>query len=121
MSVFINLTNHPSSKWSEKQLAAAKEYGEVIDIPFPVIDPYADSAEIDRAVDEYFSKITKYDSPTVLIQGEFIFTYRMISRLKENGIKTVAGCSIRQSSEVIDADGVTNKKVRFDFIAFKEY
>lgn len=121
MSVFLNLTNHPSSKWNEKQLAAAKEYGKVIDIPFPIIDPYADSAEIDRVVDEYFSKIIDYDSPTVLIQGEFTFTYRMVARLKKNGIMAVTACSVRQSSEVVDADGVTNKIIKFDFITFREY
>ena len=32
--MFINHTNHPSH-WLDEQLAAAHQYGEVVDIPFP--------------------------------------------------------------------------------------
>ena len=33
--MFINFTNHASSKWSDAQLQAAKEYGSIVDIQFP--------------------------------------------------------------------------------------
>ena len=32
VKMFINLTNHPSDKWSESQRKAAEEYGEIVDI-----------------------------------------------------------------------------------------
>ena len=43
---FINLSNHPSDKWDEKQMEAAKQYGEVMDIPFPSIPAQADENEV---------------------------------------------------------------------------
>lgn len=36
--MFINLTNHPSTKRSEEELDAARQHGEVIDISFPTIE-----------------------------------------------------------------------------------
>ena len=40
MRYFVNFTNHPSSKWGEKQLSAAKQLGaEIIDLPFPAVPP----------------------------------------------------------------------------------
>ena len=37
--MFINLTNHSSTNWSKKQRKAAEVYGQIIDMPFPVIQP----------------------------------------------------------------------------------
>ena len=48
--MFINHTNHPSQYWSDEQLTAAHQYGEVVDIPFPLIDPTLSSNEIGRFV-----------------------------------------------------------------------
>ena len=39
--MFINFSNHPSEAWGKTQLNAAMEYGEVIDIPFPAVNPYS--------------------------------------------------------------------------------
>ena len=56
--MLINISNRACDKWSEKQLQAASEFGQIVDIPFPTIDPYADSEAIDDLVKE-----TKYDAP----------------------------------------------------------
>ena len=48
-AIFINLSNHDSSKWSVKQIEEAlklSENGLIIDIPFPNIDPELTSDEI---------------------------------------------------------------------------
>ena len=38
--MFINLTNHPSSEWSEEQLNAARQYSDhIMDLKFPNIEP----------------------------------------------------------------------------------
>jgi hypothetical protein len=38
--MLINLTNHPFEKWSQPQQdAASEQFGQVVDIAFPVIDP----------------------------------------------------------------------------------
>ena len=47
-SMFINHTNHPSQYWSDAQLDAGRQYGVIMDMPFPQIDPMASSAEISQ-------------------------------------------------------------------------
>ena len=59
-NLFINLSNHPSSKWSAKQIDAAlklSDNGPIIDMPFPNIDPEMSSDEINALSDEYVAKI----------------------------------------------------------------
>lgn len=119
--MFINLSNHISEKWSEKQLEAAKKYGEIIDIGFPAVDPMGDSDYIDELVEEYYSKLAEYDNPVVMVQGEFTFTYRMIQRLKKAGIKVVASCSERRSVEVVKENGQVERNSVFEFVRFREY
>ena len=41
--MLINISNHSSDKWSMKQHLMAEKYGEIVDFPFPEIDPYKDS------------------------------------------------------------------------------
>lgn len=67
--MFINHTNHPSQYWSDEQLAAAHQYGEVVDIPFPLIDPALPSGEIGQLVQEYAGRIISLNPQAVLCQG----------------------------------------------------
>ena len=119
--MFINLSNHPSDKWSTLQTEAALLYGQIIDIPFPEIDPMLDEAGIDVLVDEYYGKISKYDHPVVMLQGEFVFTYRLVSRLKADGLKVMAGCSKREAVETVDEHGTVKRTSTFVFCRFREY
>ena len=93
MTALINLTNHRSSKWSPKQISEAEKLGEITDMPFPEVDPFGSSEYIDELVEENFLKIKEYDQPVVLVQGEYLFTYRLVNKLKSAGIKAIAGCS----------------------------
>lgn len=119
--MFVNLSNHRSKNWSEKQIEAAREYGEIIDIPFPNVDPYWSEKEIDDLVEVYLKKILGIYNPVVMIQGEFSFTYKLINRCKEYNIKVVTSCSKRKSSEYKDKQGITHKESLFEFIQFREY
>ena len=119
--MFINLSNHSSDKWSEKQTKKAKEEGEIIDIPFPAVDPYGTDTYLNELVEEYCSKIMQWENPVVMLQGEYLFTYRLVNRLKSLGIKVVAGCSERRTIEYIDESGNTVRKSEFEFVDFKEY
>ncbi len=41
---FLNISNHPSDKWTEKQLNSALELADqIIDLPFPNINPTWDT------------------------------------------------------------------------------
>lgn len=119
--MFINLSNHPSSFWQSKQLEEAKKYGEIIDIPFPIISANATSQEIDALVEQFFSKVMKFDNPTVMLQGEFIFTFRLTTKLKKERIRVLSSRTERKTVEEIDSKGRTIKKSIFEFIEFMEY
>lgn len=119
--MFINLSNHPSSLWMEKQIEVAKTYGDIIDMSFPQIDPEWDDSMINQLVDEYLVKVCEYDKPVVMLQGEMVFSYRLITKLKEKGIKVVAACSKRVAIEKHDEEGNSIKTSIFQFIRFREY
>lgn len=119
--LFLNLSNHPSDKWSKAQLDAARAYGEVVDMPFPEIDPGATTEEIHRLAEEYADRITSSylgrDLMTVHLMGEMTFCFRLVSLLHARGVRCVASTTQRKTSEL--ADG--KKESIFEFQAFREY
>ena len=121
MRVYINLSTHSSNNWSKTQLSAARAYGDITDIPFPQIDPGADSSVINELVSRYLGIILEYDTASVMLQGEFVFTYRLVKALKERGIKVLSACSERRVSEYTDENGRTQSRSEFEFVGFREY
>ena len=118
--IFANITNHPIDGWSTKQLAAAQELGEVVEVGFPVIptDPNFDYTEV---LDEYVTKMEDLGVTTALVQGEMVFVYRLVTELKQRGITCVAAMSERKVVEELLEDGTTRKTVDFDFQGFRYY
>ena len=83
--MFINITNHPSSDWPIEQLTAAEVYGEVVDVPFPVIMADYSGERIDALVAEYHKKVmdlcgSRVSQCVVLLSGEYVFTFRLVDR-----------------------------------------
>ena len=119
--LFLNLSNHSSDKWNKAQLDAARAYGEVVDMPFPEIDPGATTEEIHRLAEEYADRITSSylgrDLMTVHLMGEMTFTFRLVTLLHARGVRCVASTTQRKTSEL--ADG--KKESIFEFQAFREY
>lgn len=128
-SMFINVSNHPSNKWSKEQYQAAKQYGDIVDFVFPQIDPTFTTKEVKDLVDDYFIKIEAIRkennlSPsniTVMVSGEFTFSFYLVEILKANGYRPVCACTKRESEEVLQEDGSTLKLAKFTFIQFREY
>lgn len=118
MAKFINLTNHPSEGWSEEQLAAAHQFGEIVDIHFPNIEPSFTSSVVNSLADTTVDSITALGKDiTVHIMGEMTFTYAVVSRLKALGITCLASTTERNT--IIAPDG---KKIsEFKFVQFREY
>ena len=120
--MLINLSNHPSPNWSPQQLAAAQAYGNVIDLPFPEVDPSGDEEYIQSLVCEYMDIINKYQLSTlnsqfsVHIMGEMTFTFAMVNALQKRNITCVASTTERVSSE---ENGV--KTSEFRFVQFRKY
>lgn len=120
-SMFINLSNHFSDKWSKKQIEAARIYGEIINLPFPQVNPQSTSEDMDKLADNYYDRITYFNDPVVMLQGEFIFTFRVTVKLKEAGIKVLAGRSERKVIESVNGEGLVERKSVFEFVGFMEY
>ena len=119
--MLINLTNHPSDKWSEEQRQAAyKLFGSIVDVPFPEVDPNWDEQTVWNLAREIVDKLTdEYGTEgiTVLVQGEFTLTYAIVSLLYEKGIPCVAATTERIVRE--REDGVIERK--FVFRRFRYY
>ena len=119
--MFINFTNHKMEFWSEKQLAVANEYGEIMEIPFPNVSSEMSAEEVVELSKVYAQKIIELNPAAVLCQGEFTLTYAIVKKLKEHNIKVIAACSERKVTECIKEDGTNEKKAIFEFVQFREY
>ena len=121
--MLINLSNHPSDRWDESQKKAAKDFGEIIDIPFPEVSPLYDENDILNLANEYVSMIKQIATlgDSVMVQGEFSLTYSLINELKKAGYRTISACSERKSRDYKGADGQTVRESVFTFVRFREY
>jgi len=81
--IFINFSNHPSANWSKEQINEALKYGEIIDIPFPEVDPKLDTEEISQLACEYTKKILEYKPVAVLCQGEMTLSFKVVEKLNQ--------------------------------------
>ncbi|WP_276687748.1 CRISPR-associated protein [Prevotella pallens] len=118
--MFINFSNHSLSTWTEKQIKAAKEYGELEEIVFPNINPQFTTEQVQMLATDYVAKIlTHYptENLTIHVMGELTFCFSVVQQLKEKGVRCVASTTERIVEETAD-----NKKVtQFSFVQFREY
>lgn len=122
MGIFVNFSNHPSSRWSEEQLkVAGQQYGEIVDVPFPSLDPCMDERAIAEIGEDCIEKILKLSPCAVMCQGEFTLTFYVVNRLINKGISCVSACSERSSVEVMQEDGSVRKESLFLFSGFRKY
>ena len=102
--------------WSEKQLAESMRYGDIVDLPFPVVDPKLSKNEVHELAEEYLARINELDPAIVLVQGEMTLTFQLVQMLKDKGIKVVAACTERQTEDYSDG-----KITVFEFAGYREY
>lgn len=119
--IFINFSNHPSANWSKEQVTEALKYGEIIDIPFPEVDPGLDPDGISRLACEYTEKILEYKPAAVMCQGEMTLCFKVVEMLKSKGILVLAACSAREASYETLEDGSVVKTHKFRFVRFRSY
>ena len=118
--MLINFSNHPSEFWEQKQLEAAKVYGEIQDIPFPAVDPDASCDDILALADRYIQIIlarAENRQITVHVMGEMTFCFMVVSRLKEMGIECIASTSVRDTEMTSDGKKISD----FQFVRFRKY
>lgn len=120
--MLINLTNHPYELWGEKlRESAAKEYGDVVEMPYPSVDPAWSKQELKEVVDSYYSRIVELKPTAVLAAGEMTFLFMLVDKLLKEGIKVINTCSKRVVTEEKKPDGTSEKKSVFVFECFREY
>jgi hypothetical protein len=119
--MLINLSNHPSTSWQPLQLEAAAAYGEIVDLPFPVISPDWDTAKVETVAREYSDKYKQllYDKSkqsAVHLAGEPVFCFLLAQLLlKENVI------CLTSTTERIVVEENSTKISEFRFGRFREY
>ncbi len=118
--MLINLTNHPSERWQPEQIEAAhRQFGKVVDMPFPEVPPDADEEWILQTARQITQSIlTRWGTGvTVLVQGEFTLTYALVRFLQQQGITCVSTATKREILE--ESNGTTIR--RFRFLGFRKY
>lgn len=120
--IFLNLSNHPFSTWSEKQLAEAKQLGELREMNFPEIDPRSSEEDVMKLASEYFENIRQIEvnegkEVVVHLMGEMNFTYALVEQLKSEGITAYASTTQR----VVKDLGEGKKESTFEFVRFRAY
>ena len=130
--MLINFTNHPSQNWGDAQKNAAVEmYGEILDLPFPDVDPCYGTPELLELGKEYENKMLRMireagqgqasgKKCAVLCQGEFTLSFVVIRLLQKEGIEVITATSQRQVVETVE-DGITKKTAIFSFVRFRSY
>lgn len=121
--MLINLSNHPSADWPEAQLKAAQFYGPVTDLSFPVINPSAETFNIELLAETYEIQVrqlltkesTGYNA--VHLMGELTFCFALAVRLQKVGIPCLVSTTNRQAIDAPDGSKIS----RFEFVRFREY
>lgn len=116
----INFSNHPSRYWGLEQLEAAQAYGEVIDLPFPQVNPRSNAEELSLLADEYVQKILSFSENshiTVHVMGEMTLSYLVVTRLRSHGIECIASTTEREVEDFQDG----RKLVHFRFVQFRKF
>lgn len=118
--MLINLSNHPSSLWSEEQRAAGLTYGEIVDVPFPPIDPEATTEEVEQLAEGYLEKCKQLlpdrSGSALLVTGELTFCFSLVQMLLAEGYICLAPTSKRNVIEEGDT-----KIAQYTFKQFREY
>ena len=117
--MFVNLSNHSSDKWDEPQLSAAKLYGDIEDISFPIIAAEDDEASISILADQYCNKICALYQPrrdVIHVMGEMCFSFALIKRLQKKGFVCLASTTERNVKE----GELGLKEVCFQFVRFRK-
>ncbi|HQK36968.1 MAG TPA: CRISPR-associated protein [Bacteroidales bacterium] len=121
--MLINLSNHPSALWPEKQMRAARQlFGSVTDLPFPQIDPNMPREQMENLVMEYAGRCFDMlkeagEGPhAVHLMGEMVFTTALVSYLLKRNVRCLASTTRR----IAQSQG-NMQTSSFVFESFRDY
>jgi len=111
-SYLVNLSNHPSDKWSDLQKSG---WGAIIDIPFPEI--HIDS-NFDRIADSMYDKVKNMEAIdlnpgncTIMVQGQHPATFSMVACFINAGFTVLSAFTERIVTD--NTDGSKTSVFRF--------
>lgn len=119
--MLINCTNHPYRLWNTRQREAALAYGQVVDLPFPSVEPTCTTAQLQEMTKTFATQIKAMNPDAVLVAGEYSFTFMLVDCLLSDGIQVLCSRSKRITTEVKKEDGTNEKTTIFDFEGFYPY
>ena len=128
--IFINLSNHPTDKWSEAQKAAViNKYQpkQIIDIAFPPINPEWNLDRVRTLVHAYREEIINHlqdkDDYIILhIMGEMCFTHALVNMMSAYKVNCICSTTKRVVTTKYDDNGVEiGKETQFEFCKFRDY
>jgi hypothetical protein len=119
----INISNHPSTEWADTQLKMA--YGiaeEIIDIPFPAVDPAVSDTNLRQLCSDIVSLVELHfdgnaDHILIHVMGEMRLTFMLVAKLQAKGYRCYASAGQRDVS-ILDDGSMVRK---FHFHGFREY
>lgn len=117
--MLINLSNHPSRYWTREQIEASRVYGDLVDYPFPHIDPKWGVLELEQQVEKTMIALANWigtGQVVVHVMGELTFTLKLVTRLQQQGVLCVASTTQR----TVLKEG-PQKVSTFQFVRFREY
>lgn len=121
--MLINLSNHPFEDWDKKQKEVAlSKYGAVEDLPFPEVDPAADTQSVAQLAAQYLTmSVVKFGklvqtTDAVHISGEPCFLYHFVNLSKDHGITCICSTTHR----LVSNEG-NIKTTFFQFVQFRKY
>lgn len=116
--MLLNLSNHPSNKWSDKQTdITCHLYGSVTDLSFPQIPPNNTTQQVQQLAQNYCTQILELAPTAVHVMGEMTFTFALVKLLQAAGITCIASTTDRNTID--NPDG--SKTLQFNFCRFRDY
>ena len=120
--MLVNVSNHPSNKlWPEEQLEAARPYGQIVDLPLPYLGPETTLEQTEAYADDYCAKICAMKPQAVVVVGETVFVFQLVTRLLNAGITTLCTRSRRRVVEFKMFGRFPLRTSRYHFEAFVPY
>ncbi len=91
-----------------------------MDVPFPKIDPSASEEDLAALAKEFLGKMVESNLTAAIVQGEFTFTFLLVSGLERLGVPCYAATT-KRVAEVEQRRDETWKSSQFEFVQFRRY
>lgn len=121
MRRFINVSNHPSKGWGERQMQAAEVFGQVVDVAFPNVPPTASLGDVESLADKCAEQIKALCPVAAMVSGEATLAAAVVRRLQTARIVCYVATTERVVTETKLPDGSVDKAARFEFVAWRAW